>query len=166
MLKQILVLLVLTFSVSPLAQAKVIELSTVNPDKCRQTILGSGVTRPVIFMYMKNCPWADKLRPIYEAVANEFPERAFFAYNFNDDSGNSNYVKAKTAQECFGTLPNRSPSIYVYNIMPSSTEHGFPGYFFGEDRMGLDGSATKEDLIRFLGLRDPKQAQHYTLLSR
>ncbi len=144
------------------AQAKVVELNNFNADICRQTILKAGDTRPIVFMYMHDCPWAKKLRPIYEQVSNDFPNRAFFAFEFTDGSDGNDYERAKTAQECFASIPSRSPSIYVYNVITSLSDK-FPGYFIGEDRMGLDGGSTREDLIKFLDLQNPNQTYSYTL---
>lgn len=160
MLKKIILSFLIAFSSSQLVQAKVIELNNLNPDNCRQAILGAGSTRPIIFMYMDGCPWADKLRPLYEQVSDENPDRPFFAFKFYDENHND-YQIAQTAQACFGTFPSRSPSVFIYNVMPSGPK--FSGYFIGIDKMGLDGGSTKEDILQFLDLGISNKSNSYTL---
>ena len=71
---------------------------------------------------MKGCPYADKLRPIYEKVANDYPSRDFYAFNFQDmDEKGQSYIGA--AQTCLGRMPLVSPTIDVMYVANDDPEY-------------------------------------------
>jgi hypothetical protein len=56
---------VLAASFSNIAEAKLIELNNQNASLCRQQLLDTKTTFPVVMVYMQDCPWAKKLRHFY-----------------------------------------------------------------------------------------------------
>ncbi len=138
-----LVVIGVLLSCGQYAYAKIIVLNNQNPDICRQQIIQAGDHHPVVLSYIKDCTWAKKVMPLYEQASNESPDRAFFSYVFNDDESNA-YMNAKTAHDCLGIIPIRSPSFYMFNVFT-----GKMGMIFGEMKQGLDGSATLEDIRKF-----------------
>lgn len=122
------------------AMANVIELDNINADHCRQQLASSTDQLPVVFIYMKGCPYADKLRPIYEEVANEYPARTFYAFNFQDmKEGGESYIRE--AQTCLNRMPIISPSIDVMFV--SNDDPKFPEIFgqikssLADDKQGI-----------------------------
>ncbi|EKD70301.1 MAG: hypothetical protein ACD_46C00575G0001 [uncultured bacterium] len=61
-------------------------------------------------------------------------------------------------------IPIASPRIFVYYVSPATSD--YPGRIKGLVKIGLDGSATKEDIIHFIEPIDPdlKQQNNYTSL--
>ena len=155
MIKKILATLIGSALFTQTAEAMIIELDNMNPDHCRQQILRTLSTKdpedmqfPVIFTYMKHCPWADKLRPIIEQVSNEMPNRVFYAFNFKDEEHpERNYIAQ--AQTCLGFLPFASPSVSLYVIGNDGNMPVRP-MILGEYRRGLNGMSTKQEVEDFI----------------
>lgn len=146
-----IVLCVFSMMLFSIAHAEVIDLDNMSPTHCQQQLTTTNqvgnieANEPVVLMYMKDCPWAKKIMPIYEEIANEYPNRPFFRYEFSDAS-------PLVAHYCFnGVMPYGSPQIFVFNVLISSLQ-GRSGFVNGIEKAGLDGAATKQDIIDFIGL--------------
>lgn len=162
----LLVTIAITGAAANQAYAKVIELNTLNPDACRQQILKGGDDRPLVFTYMVGCVWADAIRPFYEDVSEMYPNRSFYAFAFSDEASvDDDYARARTAQACLGVIPFSSPRILMYSVNPPTSTYA--GRIKGLAKMGLDGSATKEDIIKFIEPEDAdrKLKSHSNYLS-
>lgn len=147
-MKMFLVLFILLFS--PIASAQIIELNSQNPDACRQQLLQSNDTNPIIFMYNKDCPHAQKVLPVYIEVSNKVKSRTFFTYDFSENDG-FDYLRAITAHGCLGFLPGYSPLIGIYSVMPASNTS--PGEIGGLMRLNLFGEGTTaNDILQFIGV--------------
>lgn len=135
------------------SSAKVIELDNRNSDHCRQQLANSHDQFPIVFIYMKHCPYADQLRPLYEKASEEVTDREFFAFNFKDhDDPRLNYLRQ--AHDCLGKLPLVSPRVSVYIL--DEDESG--PMIMGEYKSGLNGISTKEDIINFINMEREKKA--------
>lgn len=161
MLKNICCLLII-FSISQTTLANVIELDNLNPIHCKEQLVTSGTeleTSPVVMVYIKGCPWAAKLRDVYEQVSTEYPARRLFAFDFFDPSSDAmtNQVITRTAIECLGTTPYASPELYMYNVIADICPS--EAYINGFKKIGLEnhGAATKEDIIKFIGEGDKSE---------
>lgn len=154
-------MLMCSFLVSLLsqAQAAVIDLDNLSAAHCQQqltTYAQKIEPLPVVLMYMKDCPWAKKLMPIYEEVANEYPNRPFFRYEYSE-------ADPLVAHYCFnGVMPYVSPQIYSFYVM-ASFQKDRSGQVLGIEKAGLDGAATKQDIIDFLGLNTRSAQKAFSL---
>lgn len=140
----VIMLLTTTLAVSQLANAKVIELDNKNPDHCRQQILAANPDHdPIIMTYMNGCPAATAMRPVFEKLSEEMPDRTFFAINFEDEI--FPFQTYRRVSECLGKTPFMSPNFFLYMI--ADGEYG--RYIVGDWKGGL--ASTKEELINFIG---------------
>lgn len=145
------------------AFANVIELDNENPDHCRQQLANSIDQTPVVFFYMKDCPYADKLRPIYEKVSNEYPDRTFYAFNFQDMKGAA-HPYTWEAQTCLGRMPLVSPTIDV--MLVDNEDPKYPtiwGQFkssLANDEQGIIRAINLDDLTRHASLMKMKKSAH------
>lgn len=167
MLKKILLPFVLSFSLCQIAHAKVVELDNLNPNHCRQQLITGLDAAPTVMIYMKGCPWANKVRPLYEDISNAIPKRNLFAFNFFDGEHvelSSSYMR--TAMECLGTTPFISPIFVQYNVFATPLPEKYYGYINGIQKMGLDGDATKEDILKFIGEMPNQIKQNVTFIPK
>lgn len=76
--------------ISSYAYADIIELDAFNPDHCRQQILQSADELPVIATYTSNS-YDDNSKEFmkkFNLLAKEHPERTFFKWDAEKDTGN------------------------------------------------------------------------------
>lgn len=161
MIKKIILFILLTFCYCQLAMGEVIELSNTNSLQCRQQLVTGMNQFPVVFVYMKGCSWADKVRPIYEQVTKETPYRNFYAFNFSSlKNKENNALYMRTAMECLGFAPFRSPFLTIYHVLFTSSPAKYSGYVYGVYKLGLNGDANKEDILRFIQLSNHVNATY------
>lgn len=131
--------------------SKVIDLDTFNPDQCRQQLLHSVDSFPIVLTYFPECPYAKKFMPIYEAVAKEHPERTFFRYNFNENAV-SNQNLAICLQQLGGAFSPVMRVIPIYRDGSTGTSYLFPAL-----KIGGNGNWTKDQVVNFIDINDEKR---------
>ncbi|MCL5260689.1 MAG: hypothetical protein M1561_03265 [Gammaproteobacteria bacterium] len=98
------ILLVFLFAT---ANAKVIELDNQNAKNCQKQILSAHDSRPIVLSFSSSCPNGEAIMPIFHSVAKQFPNRAFFSYDFDTEKNDSVFAK------CIKRYDETCPEIIV-----------------------------------------------------
>jgi hypothetical protein len=125
--------------------AEIIELDTYNPDHCRQQILSSNDNAPVVLAYFEDCePAKQFIKNVYEPVAKEHPDRAFF--KFNADPNASDWQAYSQCLQLLGHVG--SPTAMLYYKAYDIGSH--QSLLFGPVRAGGSGYMTKEEFLKMI----------------
>ena len=89
------------------ANAKVIELDNQNAKNCQKQILSAHDSRPIVLSFSSSCPNGDEIMPIFHSVAKQFPNRAFFSYDFDTEKNDSVFAS------CIKRYDETCPEIIV-----------------------------------------------------